>query len=58
MPQQQRITDERTAVARIRRILSPRNVIVFLAILIIGYLVLTPAIYLLTSTFFAGGSFG
>jgi iron(III) transport system permease protein len=56
MPQS-RIADDRSASATIRRILSLRNVIVFIAILVIGYLVLTPAIYLLTSTFFVNGSF-
>ncbi|MCS0499823.1 ABC transporter permease [Protaetiibacter mangrovi] len=54
---QQRYTEERSAGQLVRRVLSPKNVIVFLAILIIGYLVLTPAIYLFIATFFSGGAF-
>jgi iron(III) transport system permease protein len=49
--------EERTAGSLLRRILSVRNVVVFVAILVIAYLVLTPTIYLLTSTFFANGRF-
>ncbi|WP_353808313.1 ABC transporter permease [Agromyces sp. SYSU T00194] len=50
-----------TPAVRERRILgggnAVRNIVIFLALLVIGYLVLTPIAYLLGATFFGDGSF-
>lgn len=43
--------------ARLRSVLSVRNIVIFAALLVIGYLVLTPLIYLIVGTFFHDGRF-